>query len=708
MTGRNRRASTSSVESIDQTQIHWRQETSIVRSVATQTPSDDWPVFELRDAVVLNGDGHTLENALHVAIRGPYTIRGHLIIDDPSQKSHLITRVRKSTPLEIRHSHLFAIGESDDRSPLIWVSGRGGWYEISPSAAYGPIYRKMCEATTFYYHMVDIYDASKTLKKTKKTKESALLQELSGIFHQYAARVGDGSTFEEVVARCSEHAAFLINQFLQVDLYMDWKPTALYKWIVMQHPDLLQKIDHLMKNPQSIPPPISIEELSPAPASSSFSKSASVEDAAPRGSSLKRSSRATSSVAPQPTRLVVRGSSRPIAKQSPPRTIKESQKPKELPLPPPPPAAPPPIQASFKPAVPSADDPAFASVAEALETTMDVLSKTRKGATPLGLLNRFYFDYSLPLYRDATPGSHKRPAQELLHYYAKPLLQRLDKANPENQAVYAWLEELAGTEFQPVAFKPSDFPVTLYPRKRKPRPSNKDAPPHPSPAPPPPAKATDLLGDEVDDDEGQSISDAIAARRSKGLKRHGRRKKSYLRPVAGNRKRPRSQMESDAESDGSGGAARNSHYFSDDHQGENDDDNNNNDEDDDGDDVMEDAPASNGSDGKDTSQQAIVVIRAERIPGTSARGPDETWRCDQDGCDYMVRASDDSEGQAKIRAHYLDHAQQLERVSLAVTESRGHMPINHLLDKIKRMGEKSLPNGQDNSLPTPIKRKLIV
>ncbi|RDA95764.1 hypothetical protein CP533_5130 [Ophiocordyceps camponoti-saundersi (nom. inval.)] len=706
MTGRSRRASTSSVESIDDSRFRWRQEASVVRTIPSDVrSSDDWPIFELRDAVVLNEDGQTLENALHVAHRGPFRIRGHLIIDDPAQKSHLISRIRKSTPLEIRYSTSFAIGESDDRSPLIWVSGRGGWYEISPSTAYGPMYRKMCEATTFYFHMLDLYDSSKALKKSKKTKQPTLRQELSVIFHKYAARVGDGTKCEGVFARCSEHAAFFISQFLQVDASIDWKATSLYKWITTQHSDLAAKIEDKMRNPHKIPP-ISIEELSPGPASSPFSKSASVEEAALRGLSLKRSSRATSSLAPQPRRLAVREPPKSSA-QPPPKTVKEPQKP-QVSLPPPPPPPPPPIQASDKPAVPSADDPAFVSVLEALETTMNDLSGSRKGPTPLGVLNKLYFDYSIPMYRDASVGSHRKPAQELLHYYAKPLLQKLDKAKRENQAMYSWLEELAATEFQPVVFKPSDFPVTLFPRQRKPRTSNKNGPPPPPPPPasaPPPAEAMDQDPDEVDDDDDQSIIDAAAARRSKGLKRHGRRKKSYLRPAAGKRKRSHSQIESDAESNGSGGAARNSHYFSDNHQGENDDD----DKDEDEDDIMEDAPTSDANDHEDsTSQQTVVVIRAERIPETSARGPDETWRCDQDGCDYMVRASDDSEGQARIRAHHLDHTQQLERLSLAVTESRGHMPINHLLDKIKRMGEKSLPNGQDNSLPTPIKRKLIV
>ena len=101
MVGRRRRASTSSVESVDESQIRWRQEVSVVRSVPKDESPDDWPIFELRDAVVLNKDGKSLENALHVGIRGPFIVRGNLIIADASQRTHRTCRtfsIRLHTP----------------------------------------------------------------------------------------------------------------------------------------------------------------------------------------------------------------------------------------------------------------------------------------------------------------------------------------------------------------------------------------------------------------------------------------------------------------------------------------------------------------------------------------------------------------------------------------------------------------------------------
>ncbi len=78
MTGRTRRASTSSVDTVDERTIHWRQEASVLRSVPKTEPNDDWPIFQLRDAIVLNRDGTTVENALHLVPNGPFIVRGNL------------------------------------------------------------------------------------------------------------------------------------------------------------------------------------------------------------------------------------------------------------------------------------------------------------------------------------------------------------------------------------------------------------------------------------------------------------------------------------------------------------------------------------------------------------------------------------------------------------------------------------------------------
>lgn len=87
MAGRKRRGSTSSVEATS-SRVHWCQESSVLHAPVPGTLEDDWPIFELKNAVVLNRDAETLENALDVLYKGPFIVRGHMVLDDKEQKRH--------------------------------------------------------------------------------------------------------------------------------------------------------------------------------------------------------------------------------------------------------------------------------------------------------------------------------------------------------------------------------------------------------------------------------------------------------------------------------------------------------------------------------------------------------------------------------------------------------------------------------------------
>ncbi|KAM0518517.1 hypothetical protein ACHAPE_004280 [Trichoderma viride] len=183
MSGRRRRASTSSVETVEGDKIRWLQESNVVRSQPKDVHKDNYPCLELRNATVYDRKGEVLENALDVAVRGPYIVRGYLIMEDASDRRLLIMKVRSSTPIEIRQCIAYSIGEAPGARPLVWALGRGAWYEINPSEAYRPIFNKMCEATTMYYNLVDIYN-SKRLSQIPKASGSGLLEALHDDFLQ--------------------------------------------------------------------------------------------------------------------------------------------------------------------------------------------------------------------------------------------------------------------------------------------------------------------------------------------------------------------------------------------------------------------------------------------------------------------------------------------------------------------------------------------
>ena len=93
----------------------------------------------------------------------------------------------------------------------------------------------MCQATTLYYNLMDIYN-SRRKKPGRKGKTANRKDELAEVFHQYASRVGDGATFEEVVERCKEHANFFLCQFTQESPeFIDWRSTEFYKWMTSEN-----------------------------------------------------------------------------------------------------------------------------------------------------------------------------------------------------------------------------------------------------------------------------------------------------------------------------------------------------------------------------------------------------------------------------------------------------------------------------------------
>lgn len=71
-----------------------------------------------------------------------------------------------------------------------------------------------------------------------------------------------------------------------------------------------------------------------------------------------------------------------------------------------------------------------------------------------------------------------------------------------------------------------------------------------------------------------------------------------------------------------------------------------------------------------------IVVRAEKVPTLSPTGPNGTWRCEEDGCDHIVRAADEPEAKRLIEEHFQEHTKRAEKINLALAEgTRGHLPI---------------------------------
>ena len=87
MAGRRRRASTSSVETLDGADVSYLTEADAVLAPKSQK-SDYWPCYMLRDAVVYHQDEHGkpetdwMGNLLQVTYDGPFVVRGKLDVEN--------------------------------------------------------------------------------------------------------------------------------------------------------------------------------------------------------------------------------------------------------------------------------------------------------------------------------------------------------------------------------------------------------------------------------------------------------------------------------------------------------------------------------------------------------------------------------------------------------------------------------------------------
>lgn len=71
-----------------------------------------------------------------------------------------------------------------------------------------------------------------------------------------------------------------------------------------------------------------------------------------------------------------------------------------------------------------------------------------------------------------------------------------------------------------------------------------------------------------------------------------------------------------------------------------------------------------------------VVVRTEKIPSMSPGGVNGTWKCEEEGCGFIVRAAHTSEGEDLVSEHFKEHTARADKINLALAEgTRGHLPI---------------------------------
>lgn len=118
-------------------------------------------------------------------------------------------------------------------TPVLWLDGHGGWFEIKPAPAYLPIYRNICRAIKLFYIIDGIIDEKVIKNQISKSKSSDPIERLAPLFNRYAGLAGDCSTtLEDVAESCNDYAPFLFCQLLDNDeTHKKWKSSYFYTWL---------------------------------------------------------------------------------------------------------------------------------------------------------------------------------------------------------------------------------------------------------------------------------------------------------------------------------------------------------------------------------------------------------------------------------------------------------------------------------------------
>ncbi|KAH8887400.1 hypothetical protein GQ53DRAFT_827192 [Thozetella sp. PMI_491] len=641
MAGRRRRLSNSTVQTVDETTLRPKRESSVLKPVPAGKPEHDWPTFVLNDAVVYRMDGTTLGNPLLVDTEGPFVIRGQLEIDDKDQEPLLVRANTRAAYVEIARSNRYAIGYG----PVsFWVSGAAGWYEIRPAPKYRVVYAEILEAITLYYEIMGasesydgLVDAARSKRKGKKGKPPPPLT-IDDIFLQYAQAVGDGVFYDEVVLRCDRWAQFFISHFHKETEY-SWKGNTFYQWMLERHPDVQQTLADAAARAASQPRRVSTpreiegsEAEQPRSRATRGRPSSDLDDVSMADAPLRQRGRRASNIKEHSRRRA----------SMPPRQITDGTTPVLF---------------------------AFIDVLD------DILADCRDAnkVDERTIRHKMYFKCKV---------SYERPI-EMAKYFSKGLLEHLGP-HWASTPFYRWLKVVSKQKPDDLDQNTIDsFEHNVLLREKKDRSSA--------------AAASNAVSSRAQTEDTESAREVRQGKRPLGNRTAG--KMSALRP------RKRLALDADMEEEASptshrqrtGSATRASLEY-----GETD-----------GSD-MEDSEEE-GNTGLVTpgpNDSVRLVVHAEKLPTISPSGPDGAWLCDEEDCNYIVRRADDDEGKQLIEAHFKEHEMQAQRLNLAMEEgTRGHNPIEHLIQKLQMMSGNAAKREADSDGepgPAPIKRRLLI
>ncbi|KAI9734471.1 MAG: hypothetical protein M1818_006860 [Claussenomyces sp. TS43310] len=665
-------------------------EEDILRPVSNKQHPDDWPCFLLKDAIIYRKDGKSIGNLLNAELDGPFTIYGTLEVGEGLD--HL--QLHATDGNAVRLQNVVGFSMADDPITL-WASGRSGWFEIRPRRSYQSIFDQMVEGIKLYYFLVDAYSGNRKRKKMAGARQHMSVDRLFDNFLQQSAVQ---TTKHEVAQLFTNQATFLLSQMRKQGVNVNWSRTTIFRWLKATCPEIYQRYE----------PNAAQEEPSPGGGEGTTTYSSALVDQTEDTTSESRSrisaieSRRAAEIIFHTMRELdesktLRKHHMTILKLS--RILYERfELPNEE-------VAQEVLKCHAEPLALLLEatwgtSPIHRRIIEISESTVNASADVQLTASRTKLVPRKSQIKVLPDANVSAPDSQFKSTSASHNRHERRFRDTgydNDTPNTEPKSSTAgghiidltdetvsWNGERTQTvrksvrrdqvlgsrstsivvgvkqtdSSQPAAsggeYTPSKSVLSMdKPSQRSSR-SGKGA-------------SLRLIGTSPNRDTSSTVLSEDGSHPTRSSKRQKRAPSSSL---------------SDEET--------------------NVDDNSYNDDRD-----------TNKATDNVPEAKMMLELAEEELPSAIPQGPGGLWLCQREGCEYEVPNADKPKGRAKVQAHFLEHADEIEaREQLVLQESRPHLPIDNLLEKIRSMGqaariaEQQMINGR--AVPPKINRRLAL
>ncbi|KAI5797748.1 hypothetical protein EDC01DRAFT_651175, partial [Geopyxis carbonaria] len=227
-------------------------ESQVFRTLDASLPEDAWPLFELTNVtVVRHPQSHTSPNTpidyLDVGEFGPFRVTGTLTPLSPAVAKTAVnhqadTSAMYTTPHVLPRLYTYSIESFGDNTPLkIWLLGQAGWYGLSPSRAYRPIFEKGLEKARIWSFLEDWYlQADEEEREGRCDTVEELCAEYSEREETCKGRVHAQSLF-------MDHHRYLLFKMLETeDMRVTWMATPLYTYYSQKYADEIVEIRSIL------------------------------------------------------------------------------------------------------------------------------------------------------------------------------------------------------------------------------------------------------------------------------------------------------------------------------------------------------------------------------------------------------------------------------------------------------------------------------